>query len=138
MNWLTITIISTFLFGIYPIFGNRAGKIHGEKINFILDTAIKVAMSVVAAFFAKDDFYRITKTSLLYSLGLGFSGSAFFLMLYAWRIAPNKLSVIMLIIGFSTVISATIGHFDGSPLSPRQWAGAFLALAGIVLVNWNN
>jgi drug/metabolite transporter (DMT)-like permease len=137
MNWLTITIIATLLFGVYPILGNRASRIHGEKINFIVDTAFMVVISAVIAFFAKDDFRKITKVSLLYSMALGFCAIAFLMMLYAWRIAPNKLSVIMLIVGFSTVITTIIGHFDGSPLSLRQWAGAFLALTGIILVNWN-
>lgn len=135
MNWLVATILATVFFGVYPIFGVKSGQVHGEKINFIVDASLMFLMALAMAVLYKGDFGRVTRTSFFYSLGFSMSSIGFILMLYAWRVAPEKFSAIMITAGFSTVIAAVIGHYFGSRLVFHQWLGALIALIGTVLVN---
>lgn len=134
-NWLTASILAALFFGIFPIFGNKAGQMHGEKVNFILDAIYMLIISVPIFFYGRQDFYRITPKSFSYSLGLALSSVGFLLTLYAWRLAPSKLPVIGVTVAFSTVITAVIAHFMGMQLDFYQWIGVLLAFCGIVLVN---
>ena len=136
MNWFLATIVATVLFRIYPIFGNRAGQIHGEKINFIIDGMIMFFMCIVLSIAYRGDFQKITKISLGYSMFLGLSSLGFMLMLYAWRVVPDKMPIIQITIGFSTVITAIMSTLiDHTVLSSHQWFGAFGALFCVTLVN---
>ena len=138
MSWFLATVLSTITFGVYPVFGNKAGQIHGDKINFIIDGCIMFLMCAVMSLMYKEDFQRITKTSFVYSLPLGLSSIGFLLMLYAWRLAPTKIGAIQITIGFSTIITAIICHvFTNARLESHQWIGALIALIGVSLVNLN-
>ncbi len=138
MNWMLATWLATILFGVYPIFGNRAGQIHGEKINFILDGAIMFLMCVILSLFYRSDFQKITKVSLGYSLFMGLSSMGFILMLYAWRVAPGKMPIIQIIISFAPIITAIMStKMDHTVLSPHQWFGAFGAILCVCLVTLN-
>jgi hypothetical protein len=137
MNWLTATVIATLLFSIYPIFGDKAGRIHGEKMNFVIDAAFFVSMAIFLAINNRADFAKITKTSFGYTLGLCFSSFGFLLMLYAWRIAPARVPIIMVIIGFSTVLTAIIYNFIGTKLSFWEWfcvGGATFFISALCLL----
>ena len=138
MDYLKPTILAMVFFAIYPLLGSRAGEVHGEKVNFIIDTCWMVIISLILAVFFKDDFAKVTRQSLLYAQGLALSSVAFLLMLYAWRIAPGKIGIIMITIGFSTVLNAVIIHFldQRARLSGIEWCGVFVSFTGIIMVNW--
>ena len=137
--WLTATLLATLLFGIYPIFGGRAGQIHGPKMNLVLDNSVFLIYSLSALIFYRQDIALITKKSLVYGLLMGvFSSAAFVLMLCAWQWAPTKLPKIMMTIGFSTVITAIISNFTGAKLTIPEWfwaVGATICIAGL---NWKS
>ena len=137
MHWLTATILAMLIFSLYPIFGDKASQIHGEKMNFIIDAVFMVIFALFLSIHNSADFKRITKISLAYSLGLGFSTIAFFLTLYAWRVAPNRVPIIMVIVGFSTVITAAIYNFIGTKLTILEWlcvAGATFFISALGLL----
>ena len=136
MSWFLAATLATIIFGVYPVFGSKAGEIHGEKVNFIIDGCMMFLMCVIMSIVYRADFQKITKISFIYSLPLGLSSIGFILMLYAWRIAPTKLGAIQVTIGFSTIITAIICHvFTNAKLEFHQWVGAFIAMIGVSLVN---
>ncbi len=135
MSWFLAAVLATILFSVYPVFGNKAGQIHGENMNFVIDGLLMFIGCIILSVIHRQDFQRITVASLGYAMIMGLSSVGFLLMLYAWRIAPDKLSVIQITIGFSTVITAIIGSFVGSKMDFHQWVGAVIAFAGIALVN---
>ena len=138
-TWLAFTLLATLLFGIYPIFGDKAGQIHGPKINFIIDNGVFLIYSIVLLIFYRQDIVLITKRSLVYGLLMGVvSGSAFFLMLCAWQEAPAKLPKIMVTIGFSVVITAIISNFSGIKLTISEWFWAIGATVCIAGLNWKS
>ncbi|MBI2674480.1 MAG: hypothetical protein HYX22_01960 [Candidatus Yanofskybacteria bacterium] len=57
------------------------------------------------------------------------------LLLNAYKLAPNKLSEIMITMGFSMVIVALIEHLRGNKMEPHQWLGALISILGISLVH---
>lgn len=138
-RWLFATILSTLLFGTYSIFAEKAGKIHGERVNFIIDTSVMLAFSLfmTALHSTRSDFSRVTRLSGAYAFLMGLTSSAaFLLLLYSLRIAPtDKMPVIMIMIGFSTVITAVIANFLGIKLDPHKWLGVIIAFWCMTLVN---
>lgn len=137
MSWLLASVLATILFGVYPIFGTKAGQIHGENMNFIIDGILMFVMCIILSIIYREDFHRITKTSLTYSMFMVLSSLGFLLMLYAWRTAPDKLPIIQITMGFAAVITAIISNFTGAKMDLHQWIGATIAFMGIVLVNIN-
>jgi len=137
MNWLLASIAATLLLSVYPIFADRAGKIHGERMNFVIDTLVMLVISSFLSYFYKGDFAKITRVSFRYGLGIGFSGIAFLLILYSLRIAPEKIPIIMVIIGFSTVLTALIYACMGTKLSVLEWiciSGATFFISALCLI----
>jgi|SRR3989338_7591684 len=94
MSWFVASVLATILFGVYPVFGNKAGQIHGENMNFVIDGLLMFIGCIILSVIYRQDFQRVTVTSLGYAMIMGLSSVGFLLMLYAWRIAPDKLSVI--------------------------------------------
>ena len=129
MNWLTASVLAALLSGIFPILASKASQIHGEKVNFFLSTLYMLIISIPIFIYGggKHDFSRVTLKSFYYSLGLVLSCIGFLLILYALRLAPDKVPVIMVTVAFSMVITAVIVHFMGMRLDLYQWIGVFLA-----------
>lgn len=135
--WLLAAIGGMFFLSVYPIFADKAGRIHGERMNFIIDALTMVAMSAILLAFSWADLNKVTKVSFRYGLGIGFSGIGFFLALYAMRIAPEKVPIITIVIGFSTVITAVIYNFIGTKLSFWEWfcvGGATFFISALCLL----
>ncbi len=138
-TWLTVTLLATLLFGIYPILGDKAGQIHGSRMNLILDASIFSFCALCVAVFYRQEFSLITKKSLVYGLLMGVvSTAAFIFMLHAWQLAPTKLPKIMVVIGFSTVITAIISNFTGTKLTISEWSWAIGATICIAGLNWKS
>jgi uncharacterized membrane protein len=139
MNWLLSAILATLAFGVYPVLGDKAGKIHGPHMNFVLDNVVFIIYSVIFLFLFRGDIQLITKKSLIYGLTMGiFSSAGFMLMLYAWQVAPQgKIPIIMAIIGFSTIVPSIIYNFMGTKLSIPEWfcvGGATFFISALCLL----
>ncbi|MEK7151209.1 MAG: EamA family transporter [Patescibacteria group bacterium] len=136
--WLMATLLATLLFGIYPIFGDRAVRVHGPKTNLVLYAVMYMLLGMVFLIINRQEVLLITKKSLINALLMGVTSiSAVIFMMYAWQLAPpNKLPIIMVTLGFSAVITAIISNFIGERLTLAQFFWIFGATVCITGLNW--
>lgn len=137
-NWLFYSFVVLALWGTYGIFGNEATKIHGEKVSMAFEAG---GMALIALFaFALSsgsigEFSKATGRSIVYASIMGLmSAGGLFLQLYALRLAPKEVGLILFITGMWPVISVITAYFLGSRYTGRQWCGITLAIVGLVLV----
>ncbi len=137
MNWKVACLIAFAMWSVYGFFGERAAKVHGEKVNMIFETLAFIALSLMVAMGRIKDFGKVTATSALQASAMGLlSAGGFYFVLYAMRVAHQQdTALILLISGMFPVGAAVISNFIISPLSITQWAGVALASIGMVLVN---
>jgi drug/metabolite transporter (DMT)-like permease len=130
------------LWGSYSIFGERATRIHGEKVSFVFEVLgmILIAMVVFGLFGGLADFKKVTSVSITNAIIMGLLTSlGAFMLLYALRVVPsvNQVPIVVVIAGFYPVVTAILSYFFlGSRLSPIQWLGVALAGVALALVNW--
>ncbi|MBU4142732.1 EamA family transporter [Patescibacteria group bacterium] len=135
MNWKIACLIAFATWSIYGFFGERAGKIHGEKINLIFETLAFILLAVVAASDAVGDFHKVTGRSAFNASMMGLlSAVGFWFMLYALKVVPQEQTgVALLISGMFPVGAMLVSHFVSAPLVGWQWAGIALVAAGMPL-----
>ncbi len=137
--WLRLTILATILFGIYPIFGQKAIRVHGPRANMFIQAGVQLIYFIFFLIFFRKDLELITRASFSNAfLAALFSCSGLIIMFYSFQLVPTKLAIIILTIGFATVITAIISNFTGTRLTPSQWfwaSGATICIAGL---NWSS
>lgn len=136
MNWKIACLVAFAMWSVYGFFGERASKIHGEKVNLIFETLAFIFLSVIAAASGIDDFRKTTVNSAINASVMGLlSAGGFYFVLYALRVAPQQdTALVILISGLFPIGTAVVSHFILGPLSVMQWVGVSLAGAGMVLV----
>lgn len=137
MNWKFACFIALMMWSIYGFFGERAAKVHGEKINVIFEALAFVLLAIVAAISVSRDFRKITTNSAFNAFIMGtLSAAGLWFVFYAMKVAPQKdLITVILISGMFPVGAAIVSNFIIAQLSLLQWTGVILAGIGIVLVN---
>lgn len=142
MHWIIASIVTMLLWGSYSIFGERATRIHGEKVSFVFEVLgmIIIAVSVFALFGGLGDFKKMTSVSITNAVLMGLLTSlGAFMLLYALRVVPsvNQVPIVVVIAGFYPIVTAILAWlFLGSKLSLTQWIGVGLAGIALALVNW--
>lgn len=137
MNWKIASLVAFAAWSVYGFFGERASKVHGEKVNMLFETAAFVVLSLVVIISGISDFHKITVKSSFNAAAMGLlSAGGMWFVLYAFRVVPNKdIMLVLLISGMFPIGAAIISNFITGPLSATQWTGVVLAGAGMVLVN---
>jgi drug/metabolite transporter (DMT)-like permease len=137
MNWKVACSIALVAWSVYGFFGERAAKVHGDKINMIFETLAFILLALIAAIGGINDFQKVTTNSAINASVMGLlSAGGFWFVLYALKIAPQQdIALVLLISGMFPIGAAVISHFIASPLSLLQWAGVALAGVGMVMVN---
>jgi drug/metabolite transporter (DMT)-like permease len=136
MDWKMASFSALLCWGVYAIFGDEAGKIHGEKISLVFEAMAFVLLSLIVMNGSATDFSKVTKTSFIFASLMGlFSAVGFYFFLYALRVSPGNLSLIMVITGACPLITVVISYFRGANLNPYQWIGITFVSIGIVLIN---
>lgn len=137
MNWQTASLVTLLLWGVYGIFAAKAGEIHGAKVSLVFEAAAFVILAVVVAGGSLGEFAKVTRQSFAFASLMGLlSAAGFYFLLYAIGLAPQNLSVIIVITGLYPVLTVVINHFLGSHLTPHQWVGVGFGILAVVLVNW--
>lgn len=136
MNWKIACWIAFAMWSVYGFFGERAAKVHGEKVNMIFETLAFILLAIAAAVSGMDDFRKTTFSSALNASIMGLlSAGGFYFVLYALRVVPQQdTALVILISGLFPIGTAIASNFIVAPLSIVQWIGVFLAGAGMVLV----
>jgi drug/metabolite transporter (DMT)-like permease len=137
MNWKVACCIALIAWSAYGFFGERAAKVHGDKINMIFETIAFILLALIAAIGGVNDFQKVTTNSAINGSIMGLlSAGGFWFVLYALKIAPQQdTALVLLISGMFPVGAAVISNFVITPLSLMQWIGIALAGFGMVLVN---
>lgn len=138
MNWKTACFAALVMWSAYGFFGERAAKIHGDKVNMIFETLAFIALTLIAALSGIGDFKKITGGSAINASAMGFlSAGGFWFVLYAFKVVPqNETFLVLLISGMFPVMAAVVSNFIVAPLSIYQWLGVAMAGGGLILVSW--
>lgn len=137
MDWRIASLCVLILWGVYSIFGAKAGEIHGEKVSMVFETAGFILLTLLVAGNAIGDFQRVTIKSFVCASLMGLmSAGGFYFLLYALRVAPQNLGIIIVATGLYPVVTVVVTHFLGQHLAPHQWFGVALAGAGLILATW--
>jgi drug/metabolite transporter (DMT)-like permease len=143
MNWIMASVVTLILWGSYSIFGEKATRVHGEKVSFIFELiGMVITASVVFAIFGGiNEFKKITAVSAFNATIMGLMVAiGTFTLLYAFRVMPSvdQFPVAIIIAGSYPVVTAILSYFFlDSKLSLIQWSGVILAGVAIALVNWS-
>ena len=148
MNWLSCSLLTLVLWGAYTIFANKANIIHGENVTMVFETIAFIVLTIAVGASSRSDFARITPRSALYASIMGImSAGGFYFLLLAFRKAPGELTIITLITAMYPVITFLIVGIllrvkpnliaEAKRLTPTQLFGVVMAVAGLVLVNWD-
>lgn len=135
MGWKFACFIAFAMWSVYGFFGERAGKIHGEKVNLIFETVAFVLLALIAAGDAIGDFHKVTGKSAINASMMGLlSAVGFWFMLYALKVVPQEQTGIALLIsGMFPVGAILISNFVAAPLVMWQWVGVALVAIGMPL-----
>jgi drug/metabolite transporter (DMT)-like permease len=140
MNWKIACVVALVMWSAYGFFGERAGKIHGEKVSLIFETLAFILLTLIAATSGLGDIKKVTADSAIKASIMAFlSAGGFWFVLYAMRVAPQTdTTLVLLISGMFPVGAAVISQFIPGidPLSIRQWIGFAMASGGLILVVW--
>jgi drug/metabolite transporter (DMT)-like permease len=140
MNWKIASLIALAMWSVYGFFGERAGKIHGEKVNLLFETLAFIILALIASASGLGDIKKVTLDSAIKASIMGFlSAGGFWFVLYAMRVVPQTdTTLVLLISGMFPVGAAVISQFIPGidPLSIRQWIGFAVASGGLILVVW--
>lgn len=135
-KWVPITLFATIVWGVYPIFADKAAKVHGAKMNFVLDSFWVLFPTLIISFIYRDEFKKITVGSFFNSLGIALSTLGFLAILIAWEKYPEQSSVIYALSLFGCVIiHALISGLvtKVSKIETHQWVAIIGASFFIVL-----
>jgi drug/metabolite transporter (DMT)-like permease len=66
MNWKIACFVALVMWSVYGFFGERAGKVHGEKINLLFETLAFIILALVAIVSGIGDFKRVTTVMSTY------------------------------------------------------------------------
>lgn len=139
MDWKFASFGALLLWGTYGIFGAKAGEVHGEKVNMAFEAFAMVLVSLFVLFAIKNataDFSKITLQSSIFALIMGLmSAGGMFLQLYALRVAPDQVGLIILISGMFPMITVITTYFMGQHFTAQQWIGICFAVFGLILIN---
>ncbi|MBI2633652.1 MAG: EamA family transporter [Parcubacteria group bacterium] len=138
MNWFISSLAALMLWATYGIFGAKATEVHGEKVSMIFEAIAFLLIAIIVVLSADlKDFQKITSKSFTNATLMGIASSGgFYLLLYALRLSPERMPLIILITGLYPVLTVIITHFIGKPLSMNQWFGIIFVAAGLILINW--
>jgi drug/metabolite transporter (DMT)-like permease len=137
MNWKTACFVALAMWSAYGFFGERAAKVHGDKINLLFETGAFILLSLIAAASGISDFQKVTINSAWNGSIMGLlSAGGFWFVLYAMKISPQQdIALVLLISGMFPVGAAVISNFVTGPLSVFQWVGVAMAGAGMIMIN---
>ncbi len=135
MSWKIACLVAFAMWSVYGFFGERAGKIHGEKVNLIFETVAFILLALVATTSATGDFSKITGKSAFNASMMGLlSAVGFWFMLYALKVVPQQQTgVALLISGMFPVGAMLVSNFVAAPLVTWQWVGVALVAVGMPL-----
>ena len=138
MNWKIACFVALVMWSAYGFFGERAGKIHGEKINLLFETLAFIILALIAIVSGIGDFKKVTTESAVNASVMAFlSAGGFWFILYAFKAVPQQETFLVLLIsGMFPVMAAVISNFLIEPLSIQQWLGVAMAGGGLILVSW--
>ncbi|MCX6766791.1 MAG: EamA family transporter [Candidatus Moranbacteria bacterium] len=138
MNWKIACFAALVMWSTYGFFAERAGKIHGEKINLIFETLAFIVLALIAVASGIGDIKKITTSSAIHASVMGLlSAGGFWFILYAFKVVPQQETFLVLLIsGIFPVLAAVISNFLVAPLSIYQWLGVAMAGGGLILVSW--
>jgi drug/metabolite transporter (DMT)-like permease len=136
MDWKIASIGALLCWGVYAIFGDEAGKIHGEKVSLVFEALAFVLLSLIVISGSTTDFSRVTRNSFVLASLMGLSSAiGFYLLLYALRVSPGNLSLIIVITGAYPLITVLVSYFRGANMCSYQWIGVIFVSIGIILIN---
>lgn len=138
MNWKIACFVALVMWSAYGFFGERAGKIHGEKVNMIFETLAFILLALIAAVSGLGDIKKVTTDSAIHASVMGLlSAGGFWFVLYAFKVVPQQETFLVLLIsGMFPILAAVISNFIIAPLSIQQWLGVAMAGGGLILVSW--
>jgi len=138
MNWRIASLVALAMWSAYGFFGERAGKIHGEKINLLFETLAFIILALIAIVSGIGDFKKVTTDSAINASVMALlSAGGFWFILYAFKVVPQQETFLVLLIsGMFPVLAAVISNFIIAPLSVQQWLGVAMAGGGLLLVRW--
>ena len=138
MNWKIASLVALAMWSTYGFFGERAGKIHGEKINLLFETLAFITLALIAIVSGIGDFKKVTTDSAINASVMAFlSAGGFWFILYAFKDASQQETFLVLLIsGMFPILAAVISNFFIFPLSIWQWLGVAMAGGGLILVSW--
>lgn len=137
MNWIVLSFLTLLLWGTYSVFANRANAVHGEMVTFLFETVAFIVIALVQFGEIRVNIGRVTMKSAIDATIMGaMSAGGFYLFLRALRLEPTRIGTIALITGLWPVITVFVSAGMGQQhLYLKDWIGAALATAGIVLVS---
>lgn len=137
MSWLVLSFVTLALWGSYAIFATRANAVHGELVTLLFEAGAFVGLVLVQFSGIRSNLERMTWRSAFDATCMAaMSTIGFYLLLRALRIEPTRVGTIVLITGLYPVVTVLASALTGQQqLDAKDWLGAALATAGIVLVS---
>ncbi|MDH5300274.1 MAG: EamA family transporter [Gammaproteobacteria bacterium] len=133
MSWQAYALISTFLYGLWGVFGKLAANHIGFKSLFVYD-CLMFALGGLLVYWLNDFELETNPQGVIFSLLYGLTGmvaTLFFIL----AISKGPVSVITAITAIYPVVTIAIALlFLNEVITLKQVAGAALAMLGVILM----